>query len=391
MAQTDAQQQDRTEQPSAKKLADARRRGQVPRSRELGTTAVMLAAAGAFLLLRPVFSDGLRAVLVRGLDVDRAHAIDSTSLPRLFGEAVFSGFELLAPLWLVLAAAAVAGPLALGGWAFSFEQLTPKLEKLDPVKGLKRVFGWTGLSELGKALFKFLIVGAAAVTLIWWLAPDFMRLGSLSVEAGLGRAAWLTAICYAGFSAALVLIAAYDVPFQYWHFRRQMRMTKQEVKDEQKETEGRPDVRQRIREAQHDIATRKMLADVKTADVITTNPTHFAVAIRYDADSMRAPRVIAKGADLLAMTIRRIGQAHSVPIFEHAPLARALYHNTNVGQEISPRLYVAVAQVLTYVYQLTGRAPLKSGVRPVRPDPDIAEDLLVPWRVRRRAERGLGA
>lgn len=391
MAQTDAQQQDRTEQPSAKKLADARRKGQVPRSKELGATAVMLAAAMAFVLMRPLFSEGLRGVLTTGLDVQRDDVIDSASLPRLFGEAVFSGLELLAPLWIVLAVAAVAGPLALGGWTFSFELLTPKLEKLDPIKGLKRVFGWTGLSELGKALFKFLIVGVAAVTLMWWLAPDFMRLGALSVEVGLGRAARLATICYTGLAAALVLIAAYDVPFQHWQFRRQMRMTKQEVKDEQKETEGRPDVRQRIREAQQDVATRRMLADVHTADVIMTNPTHFAVAIRYDADAMRAPRVIAKGADLLAMTIRRIGQAHSVPIFEHAPLAQALYHNTNVGQEISPRLYVAVAQVLTYIYQLTGRAPLRSGQRPVPPDPDVAEDLLVPWRVRRRAERGLGA
>lgn len=387
MAESDSQQQDRTEQPSAKKLADAKRKGQVPRSRELSATTVLLAGAAAFLALRPVFTEGMRELLASGLDISRAEALNTTDLPDVFHEAIISGLRTLAPLWAILVVAAIAGPLAMGGWVFSVEQLAPKLDKLNPVKGLKRVFGWTGLSELGKALFKFLIVASAAVSLMWVFAPQFTRLGMLGVDAALSQTARLTSLCFTGFAAALLVIAAYDVPFQLWQFRRQMRMTKQEVKEEQKETEGRPEVRQRIRQAQQDIATRRMLADVPNADVIATNPNHYAVALRYDAASMKAPVVLAKGTDLLALTIRRVGQAHAVPIFEHPLLARALFHNTNVGQAISPRLYVAVAQVLTYVYQLAASTRATRRKSPVRPNPAIDDDLLVPLRARLRAQR----
>jgi flagellar biosynthetic protein FlhB len=294
---------------------------------------------------------------------------------------------MLAPLWIVLSIAAIAGSLTLGGWVFSAEALLPKIEKLNPVSGIKRVFGWTGLSELGKALAKFLIVALAAIGLLWWLAPEFMRLGALSPKSAIARTTWLAAVSFAGISAALLLITAYDVPFQYWQFRRQMRMTKQETKEEQKETEGRPEVRSRIRQAQQDIATRRMIAEVPKADMVAINPTHYAVALRYDAKTMRAPKVVAKGTDLLALTIRRVAQAHNVPIFEHPPLAQALYHTSNLNQEISPRLYVAVAQVLTYIYQLTGRSSPPQGAKPQRPTVDIEPDLLIPLRARRRAER----
>ncbi len=387
MAETDTQQEDRTEQPSAKRLADAKERGQVPRSRELGATLVMLAGAATFLGLRPLLGGQLRALFESGLTISRADALDPGSLTRLFETAVFSGLRLLAPLLLVLLVAAVLGPLALGGWTFSAEALTPKFEKLDPVAGLKRVFGWTGFSELAKALAKFLVVAATAAALMTWLAPEFLRLGRLGVEAAVARTTWLAALSFAGFCSALALIAAYDVPFQHWQFRRRMRMTKQELKDEQKETEGRPEIRSRIRQAQQDIATQRMLAQVPKADVIATNPTHYAVALRYDAATMKAPKVVAKGKDLVALTIRRIGAAHGIPVFEHPPLAQALFHNSNLNQEISPRLYVAVAQVLTYIYQLTGRAAPPRDGRPHPPVIDIDADLLIPRRVRRRAER----
>jgi flagellar biosynthetic protein FlhB len=390
VADSDAQRQDRTEQASPKKLADARRKGQVPRSRELGATAVLLSGAGALILLQPRFSQGLQGLLADGLSLSRAEVFDTAGSPGQFLASLANSIELLWPLWLVLLIAAIGGPMAMGGWAFSFEQIVPKLEKLDPTKGLKRVFGWTGVSELAKALLKFLIVGVAAIALIWWLAPQFMGLGSMHVNQALAATARLTGLCFLGFAAALLLIAAYDVPFQYWQFKRQMRMTKQEVKDEQKELEGRPEIRQRIRSAQQDIATQRMMADVPKADVILINPTHYSVALRYDSGSMQAPRVLARGADLVALSIRRVGEAHGVPIFEHRLLTQALYHNSKVGQEISPRLYLAVAQVLTYVYQLTGRSPLARGQKRVRPDPDVAQDLLVPARVRRREARGQG-
>ncbi len=389
MADNDQQQSDRTEQASEKKLADARRRGRVPRSKELGMTTVMLAGAGAFLALRPFFGEGFAQLLTAGLSIDRNRAMTQLDPVDAVFRGVFTAAGFIWPLLIVVAVAALAGTLAMGGWVFSAEQLTPKLEKLNPVNGLKRLFGWSGLSELGKALFKFVLVAVIAVSLMWMLAPQFMRLGQLGIEHALGRTSWLAAICFAGFSAALLLIAAYDVPFQLWYFRRQMRMTKQEVKDEQKETEGRPEVRQRIRQMQQDVATRKMLADVPEADVVLVNPQHFAVALRYDTTKSRAPLVLARGTDRLALTIRRIASAHSVPVFEHPPLARALYHTTDVGKEISPELYFAVAQVLTYIYQVSGRSPVRPGHKPVRPDPKIADELLLSARERRRRQRGV--
>jgi flagellar biosynthetic protein FlhB len=390
MADNETSQQDRTEQPSAKKLADAKLRGRVPRSRELTASAVMLAGAGTFLAMRPIFGRNLGELFASGLSIDRIETRSTEAALERFAESIGRALEMLAPLWIVLIVAALLSPLAVGGWTFSAESLAVKLDKLNPVTGLKRVFGWTGLSELFKALAKFLVVAIVAAALIWQLAPEFFRLASLNVETAIDRTSWLVALCFAGFSAALLLIAAYDVPFQIWHFHRELRMTKQEVRDEQKETEGRPEIRARIRNAQQDIANQRMMADVPKADVVAMNPTHYAVALRYDGTTMKAPKVVAKGADLVALSIRRIAEAHGVPVFEHAAFARALYHNTNVGQEISPRLYVAVAQVLTYIYQLTGRAPVPGRGRPDRPDPEIEADLLLPARARRRAERGLG-
>ncbi|HLF11934.1 MAG TPA: flagellar type III secretion system protein FlhB, partial [Gammaproteobacteria bacterium] len=296
MAENEAPQDDRTEQPTGKRLEDARRRGQVPRSRELSMALVVLAGAGVLLGAQPYFAEGLQSLLELGLRLPRAAALDAQMLTRALGDGAAIGMQLLAPLWIAVLAACVAGSLALGGWTFSVDALTPKLEKLNPIAGLKRVFGWHGLSELAKAIAKFALVGAAAVWLLWGLAHEFLELGTLTLQAGLRRAAWLTAVSFAGLAATLVLIAAADVPFQYWQYRRNLRMTKQEYRDEQKETEGRPEVRSRIRNLQRAIATRRMMADVPKADVVVMNPTHYAVALRYDAPRMKAPRVVAKGA-----------------------------------------------------------------------------------------------
>jgi flagellar biosynthetic protein FlhB len=229
------------------------------------------------------------------------------------------------------------------------------------------------------------------------MAGDLMNLGALTLQAALGRAAWLSLASLAGFSATLALVAAADVPYQWWHHRRQLRMTKQELREEQKESEGRPEVRSRIRQLQRAIAQRRMMADVPKADVVAVNPTHYAVALRYDAKNMKAPKVVAKGADLIAFNIRRIAEAHNVPIFEHPEFTRAIYHTSEVGSEISPQLYVAVAQVLTYIYQLRGRrvagAPAP-GARPARPEkPTLAIDpeLLEPQRARRGGRDGARA
>jgi flagellar biosynthetic protein FlhB len=395
MAENDTPQHDRTEQPSTKRLEDARRQGQVARSRELSMMAVTLGGAAVLWAGQPYFAEGMRALLAQGLELPRATLLDPGSMAKLLGDGVGLGLRVVAPLFLACLVASVVGSIALGGFSFSFESLSPKFEKLNPVTGFKRIFGWHGLAELAKSLAKFVLVAAVAYVLIMHLARDFLALGTLTLEAALRRSAWLSAICLVGLSATLILIAAADVPFQYWQHRRQLKMTKQETKDEQKETEGRPEVRSRLRQLQRAIAQRRMMADVPKADLVAVNPTHYAVALRYDAAKMKAPRVVAKGADLVAFNIRRVAEAHRVPIFEHPQFTRALYFTSEIGEEVTPRLYVAVAQVLTYIYQLTGRT-VAGGTRAKGPTPAAAlkkpeiaidPDLLAPRRGRGRAQR----
>jgi flagellar biosynthetic protein FlhB len=390
MADNDTPQHDRTEQPSAKRLDDARARGEVPRSRELAMTAVVIAGAGVLLGSGNYFAEGLERLFELGLEVPREALFDAALLPRALYEGLLGGIVLLLPVAAATIVAAVAGSVALGGWSFSTEALTPNFSRLNPIAGFGRVASLTGLAELVKALAKFALVAAVAGLLLWRFGGDFLELGLLTLEAAIARSAWLAGVCLAGLAASLLLVAAADVPFQFWHHRRQLRMTKQEAKDELKETEGRPEVRSRIRNLQRAIATRRMMADVPKADVVAMNPSHYAVALRYDARNMKAPRVVAKGADLIAFQIRRVAEANKVPIFEHPQFARALYHTSEIGKEVSPKLYVAVAQVLTYVYQLTGRAtpgakqarPGKSKGKPKMPALSIDPALTEPQRGR---------
>ena len=387
MAERDTEQQERTEKPTPKRLEDARRRGQVPRSRELNMTFVMLAGAAVLLAARPFFAERLGELARAGLELSRTAAMgrDGELLLEALLGGIGSGIVLLAPLWAAVLVATFAGPAVFGGWAFSTEALAPKLERLDPVAGLKRVLGWTGLAELAKALLKFLLIATVAIAILWQLSAELLGLGGLESGAGMRRAADLLSLAFLGCAAALVLIAAADVPFQAWQHQRKLRMTKQELKEEQKETEGRPEVRSRIRSLQQQVAARRMMADVPKADVVVVNPTHYAVALRYDAAKMKAPVVIARGTDLIALAIRRVAEAHGVPVFEHPAVARALYHDAKLGAPISPRLYVAVAQVLSYVYQL------KRGSRAPAPRIDIDPELEAPaWR-RRFVQTGVGA
>ena len=385
MAENDTPQHDRTEQPTSKRLDDARERGEVPRSRELAMTTVVIAGAATLLGGANFFAAGLEGLFELGLKVPREALFDAALLPRALLEGLGGGLRIVLPLAAATLVAAFAGSLALGGWSFSTSALAPSFGRLNPVAGFGRIASWNGLVELLKALAKFAVVAGVAGLLLWQFGGDFLELGHLTLEAAIGRASWLAGVCLAGLAASLLLVAAADVPFQFWHHRRKLRMTKQEAKDEQKETEGRPEVRSRIRTLQRAIATRRMMADVPKADLVAMNPTHYAVALRYDASSMKAPRVVAKGADLMAWQIRRIAEAHKVPVFEHPQFARALYYTSDVGKEISPRLYVAVAQVLTYIYQLTGRKTpgakrSAAAPRPTRPkvpvlaiDPELSE------------------
>jgi flagellar biosynthetic protein FlhB len=364
----------RTEQPTPKRLQDARERGQVPRSRELAGTAVMVTGAATLLLAGPLLARGLVHAMQRSLTVPRAALDDVGSMfAALAAAATDAGLGLAPLLGAVLLVAGLA-PLVMGGWVFSGEALGPDFSRMSPIAGLKRIFGLQGLVELGKALAKFLVVGSIAALVIWWLLADIIALGDMPAGAAIARGAWLLALATLLMSAALVLVAAVDVPWQLWSHRRNLRMTRQEVRDELKETEGRPEVKSRVRAAQRELARRRMMQEVPKADVVVTNPTHYSVALRYLAGKMRAPRVVAKGRDLVALEIRRVAREHRVAVFEAPPLARAIYATTDLNREIPSGLYLAVAQVLTYVYQV--RAAGRDAWRLRRPEPQVAEEFL---------------
>ena len=347
--------QERTEQATPKRLQDAREKGQIARSLELNSTVILLAAAGGLMVLGGRMTASLLEAMRQNFNINRSAIFDPNTLFKSLEGSTSTVLIALAPFFILMVVAAVSAPMAISGWSINTKSLGFKLEKLNPLAGLKRIFGPQGLMELFKALAKFLVLGSAAVFLLWNMMGSFMGLGSEPLPEALSHAAQLIGSCFLTLSAVMVLIALVDVPFQLWNHSRQLKMTLQETKDEYKETDGNPEIKGRIRSQQREMAQRRMMAEVPKADVIITNPTHYAVALRYNPDKMRAPIVVAKGKDLIAMQIRSIGVTHRVAILSSPALARALHHSTELNHAIPAGLYLAVAQVLAYVYQLKKR------------------------------------
>ncbi len=356
--------QERSEQPTAKRLSEARKKGQVARSRELNTLLVMLVSALTLWLFSASAMTGFVAIVSEALSPNGDVLRDPELIPVHFMQVMMSALVLIAPFLAITVVAALAGPALMGGMLFSAEAIAFKAEKLDPIKGLGRVFSTKGLIELVKALLKFFLVLGVAVLIYKFLERDVMSLITLDVREGIARSGSMIMVALVLLSATLVLIAAIDVPYQLWSHNKQMRMTKQEIKDESKETDGRPEVKSRIRQLQHEASQRRMLQDVPDADVVITNPTHFSVALKYDKDGSGAPRVVAKGQDLIAFKIRSIAMEHDVAIYEEPPLARALHGTTEIGDEIPGPLFLAVARVLAYVYHLRQSTPTDYIPRP---------------------------
>jgi flagellar biosynthetic protein FlhB len=365
----------RTEAPTPKRLQDARERGEVPRSRELTGAAVMLAGAAALLVIGGDMAGRLGDIM-RGALSARVLDRDAPQPAALLGQALFDTGVALAPFLGAVTLAAIAAPAMLGGWVVSGKALVPNAGRLNPFAGLGRMFGTTGLAELLKSLAKFLLVGGAAAAVIAWMFGDMMRLGAMALEPAVRASARLLATAGLVICLPLLVIAAADAPFQAWSHRRRLRMTRQELREELKETDARPEVRSRLRAAQREIARRRMMQEVPAASVVITNPTHYAVALRYEAARMRAPRVVAKGKDLVALEIRRVARDNGVPVFESPALARAIFASTPLYRDVPAALYVAVAQVLAYVYQV-GAAGAQ-GWRVRRPDPWVDETGVAP-------------
>ena len=356
--------QERTEQPTAKRLNEARKKGQVARSRELNTLLVMLASAIALWLLSGPAVSGITDIMSAALSPEGDVLKTPELIPAHLANVMLSALILITPFLLITVVAALAGPAVMGGLLFSPEAVAFKLEKLDPIKGLGRVFSTKGLIELVKALLKFFLVLGVAVLVYKFMEREVMALIRFDVIDGIVRAGGMIMLALVLLSATLVLIAAIDVPYQLWSHNKQMKMTKQELKDESKETDGRPEVKARVRQLQREASQRRMLQDVPDADVVITNPTHYSVALKYDTDGSGAPRVVAKGQDLIALKIRSIAIEHDVTIYEEPPLSRALYGTTEIGDEIPGPLFLAVARVLAYVFHLKKASPTDYIPRP---------------------------
>ncbi|MFT3907098.1 MAG: flagellar biosynthesis protein FlhB [Steroidobacteraceae bacterium] len=357
--------EDRTESPSQRRLDEARKQGNVPRSRDLSAAMVTLAGGLGMYFMGQSIGGQLLSMMRHGLSFTRDAAMQDGAMTQALGSGLFEAVLSLVPLFGLLLAAAVLAPLALGGWSFSTEALGLKWERLDPIAGITRVFSLRGFIELGKALLRVTVVGIVAFVV---LRRQMGQYNSLSVEpigVAIGHAMSLCGTALIALGGALAFLALVDVPLALWQYHRDLKMTREELRDEAKETEGNPEVKGRIRRLQNEMSRRRMMSEVPKADVIVTNPTHYAVALRYDDKRMRAPIVIAKGTELLALRIREIGTEHKVPIVEAPPLARALHASCELGDEIPARLYAAVAQILTYVYQL--RRARRVGLAAPRP------------------------
>lgn len=364
--------QERNEEPTAKKLRESREKGQVPRSKELNSMMLLMGAGVGFLVMGGSMLGGIRDIMQRGLTIKNAQEIDANGLIEILGETALQSLLVIAPLLLLLVVVVMMTPIGIGGWSFSMKSISPKWEKIDPIKGIGRIFALKGLMELLKVLAKFALVSGVSAIILWSLIDELLGLGDEPLEMAILHVAKLCGWSFIACSSVLIIVALIDVPFQLWQHNKQLKMTKQEIKDENKETDGRPEVKGRIRSLQYEMSQRRMMEAVPTADVIITNPTHYAVALSYDQFGMKAPVVVAKGADLIAANIRNLAEQHDVSIVSAPPLARALYASTEIDEEIPAGLYVAVATILTYVYQLkTYRA--NGAMRP-----DVPDDLPIP-------------
>lgn len=382
--------QEKSQEPTAKRQQDARRKGQVPRSRELNTLAVTLVGAASLLGMGGHFAAGMEDLFAANFTLTREDVFDPAALLGHLTESIHAALVMLLPFFGIMLVVAVLASVALGGFNVSAEALTPKFSKLNPIKGFARMFSAKALMELLKALGKFLLIGGVATLLLWWWAPELIHLGRIEVNRAIVDGTALLGWAGIILASTLVVMAVVDVPFQLWDHRRQLKMTQQELRDELKETEGKPEVRGRIRQLQREMAQRRMMEEVPKADVIVTNPSHYAVALRYDQARMRAPILVAKGADLVAANIRRIGEAHAVPTVEAPLLARALYFNTELEAPIPAGLYLAVAQLLAYVFQLRVYREHGGAIPPVPAEFPVPEDLRTDGPQQRAEAQGPG-
>ena len=370
--------QDKTEDPTEKRKKDSREKGEIARSKELNTLAVMMAGSGALLVFGGMLAEDLMDLMRLNFTLSREVIMDQGSMGAFLLQSGKLALVAIQPIMITLLLAALIGPISLGGWLFAAGSMAPKFSRMNPGAGLKRMFSMKAIIELLKALAKFLITLSVALMVLAADVDDLLRIAHEPLELAIIHSVVLVGWSTLWLACGLIIIAAVDVPVQIWESMKKLKMTKQEVRDEHKDQEGRPEVKQRIRQTQREMSQRRMMAAIPDADVVITNPTHYAVALKYDSEKGGAPILLAKGSDFLALKIREIAVANNVMLLESPGLARSIYYSTELDQEIPGGLYLAVAQVLAYVYQIRQYQAGKGK----RPDP-LKDDLPIPLDLRR--------
>ena len=364
---------EKTEEPTGRRLEKARSEGQLARSIELPVAAMSLGAVGFFSLMGGWLFNGMSQLFVSQLEFDRKVIDKAELLPGLFAQAVVDAFLLILPIMLLMYFIAIVSTVLSGGLVFSMGMLAPKFSKLNPLSGLQRIFGMKSLIELGKSIAKFVVVGGILLLQVGNHMDELLNLANMDLNQAMAIAGKLIVDACFWLAMGLVLIALADVPIQQYQVHKKLMMSRQEVRDEMKDSEGRPEVKQKIKQRQREMANNKMMAKVKDADVVITNPQHFAVALSYDPNGEGAPILLAKGSDDMARRIREEAQAHAVELFPAPELARALYFTTQVDEPIPEGLYHAVAQVIAYVFSLNQSYAAGEGV--LKPVPVVPENM----------------
>ena len=369
--------QEKTEEPTGKRISDARKKGQLPRSREAGTFFVLLSGVLSLWLMAPYLGHGMVGVMRNSFVMEREQVFDLYEMGHIFVQDILAIAIPLLAICGIIVVAAFYGNIMIGGMNFSTEAITPKPDRLNPLNGFKHIFSLNSVVELIKSILKVGCIGSICYFLITWRFPNILRLSYINIQSAVSDAFSILFWFMLLIVCAMIPIIMLDVPFQIWQYRQQLRMTKQELKDEMKETEGNPQIKSRMRRMQYEMAARRMMAKVPTADVVVTNPTHYAVALSYDPEGELAPVVVAKGVDEVAEKIKEIAREYGIPVLQLPPLARSLYYTTDLDHEIPRGLFQAVAQVLAWVLGTKayneGRSPNKP--RDLDPNVPIPDEL----------------
>jgi len=371
MAESDSG--EKTEEPTAKKLTDARKKGQIARSKDLGTMFVLVGSAFAMMLMGNSLVGALSEMMKRLFSLSRREAMDVHASTNVIFSGVSGIIFPMLTIFFIIMIAAFIGNTMLGGMAFSWEAMAPKASRLSPLAGFKRMFGVQAAVELLKSILKFFVVFFVAFSLLSGLFEQILGLSLEAIPTNFGHAVNMLLWMFLALALSIGIIVVIDAPYQVWNHTRQLKMTKQEIKDEFKSTEGNPEIKGRIKQTQYEMSQRRMMSEVPNSDVVITNPTHYSIALKYDPAAGGAPVLVAKGLDEMAMHIRTIAKENGVEIIQSAALARSLYYTAEIDQDIPEELYAAVAQVLAFIFQLSEH---RKG-RAKRPIP-VAKNLPIP-------------